>query len=126
MISLNLPGMEHNFPPILSLVEDFPNQRLLLDITTDLCWFQGHFPGTPVLAGVVQLHWAVSMSLALFEFGEVPVEIKRLKFRSIVTPPRELQLLLTRFGEKEVQFEFSSEDQIHSLGRLIFEENASC
>ncbi len=126
MISLNLPGTEHNFPQVLSLVDDFPQQRLLLDISSDLGWFQGHFPGTPVLAGVVQLHWAVSASLALFKFSQVPVEIKRLKFKSIVTPPRQLELVLDKISENEIQFEFSSEGQIHSLGRLIFEEKIPC
>lgn len=126
MISLNFPNSEHNFPPVLSLVDDFPQQRLLLDISADLGWFQGHFPGTPVLAGVVQLHWAISVSRALFGFREVPVEIKRLKFMSIVTPPKALELVLDKKNENEVQFEFSSSGQIHSLGRLIFEKEAPC
>jgi hypothetical protein len=116
----SVPGLEHNFPPVLSRVDHLPYQRLLLDISSDLGWFRGHFPGNPVLAGVVQLHWAVSVSLALFKFSEVPVEIKRLKFKSIVIPPTILELALSKPGESEVQFEFSSLGQVHSLGRLIF------
>jgi len=126
MIPPSFPGLEHNFPPVLSLVEDFPQQRLSLDISSDLGWFRGHFPGTPVLAGVVQLHWAVSISLILFKFKQIPVEIKRLKFKSIVTPPRVMELVLTKTSKHEVQFEFSSLGQVHSLGCLIFDEKILC
>jgi 3-hydroxymyristoyl/3-hydroxydecanoyl-(acyl carrier protein) dehydratase len=111
---------EHNFPAILSRIDDYPRHRILLDISPELGWFEGHFPGNPVLAGVVQLHWAVGVSLALFRFSEVPVEIKRLKFKNIVIPPRVLELTLELCNEQEVQFEFTSMGQVHSLGRLIF------
>ncbi len=122
----SIAGLEHNFPPVLSRINDFPKHRLLLDISPELVWFQGHFPGNPVLAGVVQLHWAVAVSLALFGFNEVPVEIKRLKFKSIVIPPRTLELSLEKTSENEVQFEFNSLGQIHSLGRLIFDTDLPC
>ena len=126
MNSLSLQGITRNFPPVLSLVEDSSQHILRLDISSDLGWFRGHFPGTPVLAGVVQLHWAVSVSLDLFEFSEVPVEIKRLKFKNIVTPPRILELALNKTNESEVKFEFTSLDQIHSQGHLVFEKELPC
>lgn len=114
------------FPPVLSIVDEFPKQRLFLDISNDLDWFQGHFPGTPVLAGVVQLHLAVGASMALFKFNQIPVEVARLKFKNIVTPPCILELELSKLSEREVQFEFSSPGKIHSLGRLIFDLEELC
>ena len=107
-------------------MDNEPYQRLLFEISPDLGWFQGHFPGDPVLAGVVQLHWAVGISLALFNFNDIPAEITRLKFKNIVTPPRTLELALNKAGENEVQFEFTSLGQTHSLGRMIFEGELSC
>ncbi len=119
-------GLEHKFPPVLSRIDDSGQQRLLLDVSSEMAWFRGHFPGNPILAGAVQLHWAVGVSLDLFEFREIPFEIKRLKFKSLVAPPRILELALNKTSESEVQFEFNSLGQIHSLGRLIFKEESRC
>ena len=120
------PGLNHEIPRVLSLLDAFLHQRMLLDVSPDLGCFKGHFPGNPILAGVVQLHWAVCFSQALFRFDEVPVEIKRLKFKSIVSPPRILELVLNKSSEQEVQFEFASLGQVHSQGRLIFDEEIPC
>ena len=97
-----------------------------MDLSPDLGCFRGHFPGNPVLAGVVQLHWAVTVSLILFEFRDAPLEIKRLKFKSVVTPPRTIELALNRPCGNEVQFEYSSLGQQHSQGRLLFAQDATC
>ena len=122
----SVPGLQHNFPPVLSHIDAFPVQRLLMDVSPDLLWFSGHFPDKPIFAGVVQLHWAVTVSVALFKFSEVPVEVKRLKFKSIVTPPKILELTLEMIKENEVQFEFSSKEKSYSLGRLIFKQEIPC
>ena len=123
-----MPDLEtdHRLPRILSRSDDVPYHRLLLEISPELSWFQGHFPGNPVLPGVVQLHWAIIISLSQFGFRDAPTEIKRLKFKSVVTPPRTLELALSRPTENEVQFEYSSLGQQHSLGRLIFTPEAPC
>ena len=120
------PGLDSDLPDLLSWIDEMQRQRFLFDVRPDLSWFQGHFPGNPILAGVVQLHWAVGLALAVFEYDRVPVEIKRLKFKNIVTPPRILELSLTKTSESEVQFEYVSQGQIHSLGRLVFEVDLQC
>lgn len=120
------PELKQTFPRVLSRVEDFPNNRLLIDVSPDLSCFQGHFPDKPILAGVTQLHWAACVSCKLYGFDEVPKEVKRLKFRNVVSPPRVLELALSRIFEDEVQFEFASLGQVHSQGRLVFDEAISC
>ena len=120
------PGLKQTFPRVLSRLEDYLNNRLLLDVSPDLSCFQGHFPDKPILAGVVQLHWAVCVSCKLYGFDELPAEVKRLKFRNVVSPPRVLELALSKIFENEVQFEFTSLGQIHSQGRLIFDEAIPC
>jgi hypothetical protein len=118
--------MESDFPPILSRLDDLPHQRLLVDISPGLGCFRGHFPGNPVLPGIVQIHWAVIVSLASFGYHDLPAEIKRLKFKRVVTPPRIIELTLSRPCGNEVQFEYASLGQQHSQGRLIFTEDAPC
>ena len=125
--SLNeIPQPGTDFPRVLSVFDETQQRRLLMDISSKLEWFCGHFPGNPVLPGVVQLHWAVIVSLAFFRFRSVPAEIKRLKFKSIVVPPKVLELTVCRTEENEVQFVYASLRQQHSEGRLIFDEDKAC
>jgi 3-hydroxymyristoyl/3-hydroxydecanoyl-(acyl carrier protein) dehydratase len=124
--TVSLPDADDSFPRILSFTADSGFFRVKLDISQDLCWFRGHFPDQPVLPGVVQLHWAIIVACALFDFSGSPREIKRLKFKNIVTPPKLLELSVCQHGPNEVQFEFCSDDAQNSLGRLVFAEKAAC
>jgi 3-hydroxymyristoyl/3-hydroxydecanoyl-(acyl carrier protein) dehydratase len=122
----NLLNLDHTFPPILSQHEDDAHLRLVMEIAPELGWFRGHFPGNPVLPGIVQVHWAVIASRSVFPVGGGPREIKQLKFKRVVTPPKIIELALCRLTEHEVQFDYSSLGQQHSQGRLIFEEYIPC
>jgi 3-hydroxymyristoyl/3-hydroxydecanoyl-(acyl carrier protein) dehydratase len=97
-----------------------------LDVPLDMSWFRGHFPGQPILPGVIQLHWAVIIARALFGFAGSPQEIKRLKFKKVVIPPRVLELSISKPVPDEVQFEFFGPDVQHSQGRLVFADDAAC
>jgi uncharacterized membrane protein/3-hydroxymyristoyl/3-hydroxydecanoyl-(acyl carrier protein) dehydratase len=120
------PGLTREFPEVLSRLDDFPNYRLRISITPDLDCFDGHFPDNPILAGVTQLHWAVRASCCLYGFDEAPLEVKRLKFKNVVSPPMVLELALSKMSANEVQFEFASPGQAHSEGRLIFDGEITC
>ena len=111
---------EKRFPRVLSQLEDLTTLRLLLDVDADLEWFRGHFPGNPVLPGVVQLHWAIGLAQSCFGYPDSPQEILRLKFKSIITPPKVVELALARPRPGEVQFDFSGPGQAYSQGRLKF------
>lgn len=119
---VRLPRESENFPRILSCVEDPDEFCLLLDVTPDLGWFRGHFPGQPVLPGIVQMHWAILVASALFGFEDPPRHIKRLKFSKVIVPPRVVELRLQRLDPFQVQFNFQSLDQQNSQGRLVFAE----
>jgi 3-hydroxymyristoyl/3-hydroxydecanoyl-(acyl carrier protein) dehydratase len=112
------------FPTILSHVNSGDTQRFELDISSELIWFSGHFPGYPVLPGVVQLRWAVEMSQQHFGLGAGPNEVMRLKFKSIIVPPRAVELSLTRVGPAVTQFTYSGQGQEYSQGKLIFDETS--
>lgn len=118
-----LPLTAQGFPRILSITDDSPQTCILLDVASDLCWFRGHFPGQPVLPGIVQLHWATLVSRGLYGFADVPHEVKRLKFKRVVVPPRNLELRVSQQAEGEVLFRFSSLDDVNSEGKILFSEN---
>ena len=112
------------FPAILSRVDSGDTQRFELDISSDLIWFSGHFPGYPVLPGVVQLRWAVEMSQQHFGLRAGPSEVMRLKFKGIIVPPRAVELSITRLGPAATQFAYTGQGQEYSQGKLIFDETS--
>ena len=99
-----------------------PQAALSLDIVPQLRVFDGHFPGMPVLPGVVQLDWAIVY--AREAFAEVPARFLRaeqLKFQLPVVPPLQLDLALEWNADaRQLGFRYSSQKGVHSSGRLVF------
>jgi 3-hydroxymyristoyl/3-hydroxydecanoyl-(acyl carrier protein) dehydratase len=93
--------------------------HIVFDITPELFWFRGHFPGNPVLPGIVQLHWATAIAKDHFGFTDNPLVIKRLKFKRLVTPPCHLSLTIEQHGNNEVQFNYRTGSDENSQGRLV-------
>jgi hypothetical protein len=107
-------------PLVLSEIEEPGAHRLLLEVPRELSWFLGHFPENPVLPGVTQLHWAILSASAIFSTRRNPGNIRRLKFKSLVVPPRVIELTLRQQKPNQVHFRFSSQRQDHSEGLLDF------
>ena len=108
------------FPNVLARAGDGDTRHFELDISEDLIWFKGHFPGYPVLPGVVQLRWAVELADESFGVGIGPREVMRLKFKSVIVPPLRVELTLRQTGCGEVQFAYASKGHDYSQGKLIF------
>lgn len=117
---------QHKIPRVLSWLDESSQHKILLAVSPELDCFKGHYPGNPILPGIVQLHWATGISMSLLGFSEVPLDIKRLKFKNIVQPPSVIELVLSMSSTNMVQFQFNSVGQIHSMGCLVFKEDASC
>jgi len=82
------------------------------------CW-PGHFPGHPVVPGVLQVHWA--MALAGRWLGAAPAvrSIEVLKFKQLLLPGQELTLRVTHGRRPEsFLFEFVDGDEVFSSGRV--------
>lgn len=132
---MNLPVPEADFganmPPVVSWLSQSGsennnfNQRFLLHLLPDQPCFQGHFPGRPILAGVIQLHWAVRLSQTCLAGIGVTREILRLKYHNIAVPPRFVELQLQRTDATQdstrVQFRVHSQDCVHAQGTIVFE-----
>ena len=97
--------------------------ELQLYIPTDLDYFNGHFPEAPILAGVVQLHWAVEYSKQKFSLAERDIKnIEVLKFQVVIIPGQKLNLTLTKKSPNKILFSYTSEKGQHASGRIIFED----
>jgi len=119
-------GGENSKPGIISWIQGLSDHSLLLDVSSELVFFKGHFPGKPILPGIVQLHWATGIAMSLFKFEGIPHEVKRLKFSNIVQPPAILELRLDQKSETGVQFQFTGFGCVHSMGSLEFKGSLSC
>lgn len=111
-------------PEVVLWTSDPDRLRFLLNIKSDAPYFAGHFPGNPILPGVIQLHWAVLLARRHLHPASHSVDVRRVKFRSIVTPPRLVELRLKSESGGRVEFLVGSQETIHSQGALEFPENS--
>lgn len=106
-------------PPLQLLSCNTEQVELQLDIKADLHWFNGHFPEAPVLAGVVQLDWAVQFSRQYFPQLNAVLSVEVLKFQQMIRPGKPLVLVLQRTAERTVLFSYRAQDgQQLASGRL--------
>lgn len=99
--------------------------RLQLKVQSELCYFDGHFPETPVLPGVVQLHWAEAFARDLF--GPLLPELasfqrlEAVKFQQLIRPEQEVSLDLEYVADKnKMYFRFYHQDTQFSTGRFVY------
>lgn len=113
------------WPEVLAENADNDRVELQLHIPSDLDYFQGHFPNAPILAGVVQLHWAVEYSKQKFSLTELEVKnIEVLKFQVVIIPGQKLNLSLTQKSQNKIVFSYTSDKGQHASGRIVLEENS--
>ncbi len=109
------------WPHFRSAQTDGDACRLALHISAEICWFEGHFPGQPVLAGVVQTHWAGQLARFIFAVDGDFQRIDNLKFQTVVLPDSDIVLSLDfDRAANAVKFKFFGEESAYSQGKLVF------
>jgi acyl-coenzyme A synthetase/AMP-(fatty) acid ligase/3-hydroxymyristoyl/3-hydroxydecanoyl-(acyl carrier protein) dehydratase len=95
--------------------------KLSLTVPKDLLYFEGHFPGSPILPGVVQVDWAIARGRHYFEMPPVFRDIAMLKFQQVIAPGATVQLELAWDSAKSsMQFKYLSDAGQHASGRIVF------
>ncbi len=117
-------------PDLLDVRRDGSKLRARGRIPEDLLHFEGHFPGQPVLPGVVQLHWAIELAREHLGVASAPSALEALKFHQPLLPGQSFELCVDAGksrpgsggpGSSRLRFELGSEGRSASSGRVRFD-----
>lgn len=87
----------------------------------DLPVFSGHFPGLPVVPGIMQVGWAAELARTYSLVTGRCTGIGTAKFRRLLLPGMQVEASLdggSRSGQ--LQFRFQCGGDVVSIGRLLF------
>lgn len=104
-----------------------PEAELKLLIPADLEYFAGHFAGAPVVAGVVQLKWAIDAARRHLRASGVLCRMEALKFQRVLLPGAVATLKLkwtAADGKLTFSYEAAADAERFSSGRLTFRTGA--
>jgi 3-hydroxymyristoyl/3-hydroxydecanoyl-(acyl carrier protein) dehydratase len=106
-------------PVVISERVDPPTAEIVLTVPPDLEYLRGHFPGVPVVAGVVQIKWAVAFARSRLGAGGEFAGMEQLKFQKVMTPGVTVTLALEyRAADGKLRFSFRTGDVRYSSGSL--------
>jgi 3-hydroxymyristoyl/3-hydroxydecanoyl-(acyl carrier protein) dehydratase len=98
-------------------------QHAVFELTgpSNLLYFDGHFPGQPILPGVVQLDWVIRFGRECFDLPAEFRAVHALKFRRVIPPNLPFTLELNyRPGTGMLDFKILSDLGTHASGRVLF------
>ena len=101
--------------------ESKAHHEVLLDceVPEDMLYFDGHFDTLPVVAGVVQIHWAMQFSEKYFGIETHAHQLEAIKFHQLLFPRDRFTLKLSyNKDSKKVQFAIFANDKKFSSGRV--------
>lgn len=97
---------------------------LMVGMTVDpsLVYFEGHFVGAPVLAGVAQIGWIVALLEREFDLKLAFKGMKLVKFTRLILPNTKLTIQLDYDPEScSVKFKITDKSTRCASGVLFFE-----
>lgn len=95
-----------------------------ISLPDTLLYFQGHFPGRPILPGVVQIDWAVRWADRYLNTKIGSAQNFQVKFKSIIEPEQSLTVVLQRSADnRRLLFEYRDATAVLSSGSIELKDN---
>jgi 3-hydroxyacyl-[acyl-carrier-protein] dehydratase len=86
-------------------------------------WFEGHFPGNPVLPGIAQLGMVFELISSAFETSLCVREVSRVRFKQMILPGDHLSVTAeSKPGRQGVfSFRLTKNDELVCSGNMTVE-----
>ncbi len=108
-------------PEVRLLERNESHAHLQLNISVSSPYFEGHFPGSPVLPGIAQIDCVIALGRDLFPLPPRFLRLESVKFQQVIRPGVQLGLKLDFQAERgTLRFIISSASGDHSSGRVVF------
>ncbi len=95
--------------------------ELTFKVHSGLAYFNGHFPGLPILPGVAQLAWAERYGKKFFIIEQPFLRLEVIKFKKVIRPN---QLITMQINWKQdtgkLYFDLTAEGVSYSSGRMVY------
>ncbi|QSX33925.1 thioester dehydrase [Shewanella avicenniae] len=116
-------------PPLPTVIEHHSEPSCatwLMQIDAEHPAFAGHFPEHPIVPGVVQLDWAVSLGCAHFGYSAAVAQIEVLKFQQLILPNTQFTLTINHDAAKrKLLFSVTAGERRFASGRILLSEGAN-
>lgn len=101
-------------PPPFSETLDGDGLSWTFHVPADLPFFAGHFPGHPILPGVVALGWMLAAAERFLARPVQAAELLNVKFQGVILPGAALELTIVPKTGGRLQATVRSEAGIHA------------
>lgn len=113
------------WPRVSALEIGVGGVELALTIPNELGCFPNHFPGFPLLPGVVQIGWAERFGKLFFPIDAPFARMEAVKFNRMIRPRDALRLCLEWRGEAgKLHFQYFNGPDACGSGRFVYAERA--
>ena len=108
------------YPQPLHAMPGVPG-RFALRVDQDHPAFEGHFPGDPILSGLLQVDWAIRLGRETFGFPGTFRALDHLKFQAPIRPAEPVELRLSwDAAAGRLDFLYSGQEGRKSHGIAVF------
>jgi acyl-CoA synthetase (AMP-forming)/AMP-acid ligase II len=121
---LFLPIFDKNVTAPILIQKEFNSRGLLLkaSVPPNLGYFDGHFPGYPIVPGIVQIQWAIDLIKSWNDKNINLGRLEQVKFKTPMRPGQYFSLQVTLCSTPDtdaMDFLFTHEETVFSSGRFI-------
>jgi 3-hydroxymyristoyl/3-hydroxydecanoyl-(acyl carrier protein) dehydratase len=107
-------------PTVESSHVDGSSAELEFVVPADLTYFDGHFAGAPIVAGVVQVKWAIDFASRYLGATGQFAGFEALKFQTVLQPEQPVVLTLRwAAADGKLHFSYTSGALRFGSGRIL-------